>query len=304
MAPYEKFESRMARVLTPGRRRALFHGLVLAGWLFVFLNIPKFIATGLPGRDAIAYWSVDLANPYAGGLDTFGYFPYSPPAAQIASLFHLLPWPVFIGLWWTMLLGVLAWIGGGLRSLIVLLAIPPVFLEVLYGNIHILLAAAVVLGFRWPAAWSFVLLTKVTPGIGLLWFAVRREWRALIVAVGATLAIAGVSFAMVPDLWWQWFGSLTSAQSVPVPWGHAIAVALPIRLAIAIPLVLWGAWTDRRWTVAVAATLALPVLWTAGLSMLVAVVALRRDEAAESRKTSAVTALQRPTSDWAPEGRT
>ena len=28
---------------------------------------------------------------------------------------------------------------------------------------------------RWPAAWAFVLLTKMTPGIGLLWFAFRRD---------------------------------------------------------------------------------------------------------------------------------
>ena len=45
------------------------------------------------------------------------------------------------------------------------------------GNISLLLAVAMVIGFRWPAAWAFVILTKVTPGIGLLWFAVRRAWR-------------------------------------------------------------------------------------------------------------------------------
>ncbi len=49
------------------------------------------------------------------------------------------------------------------------------------------------IGFRYPAAWSLILLTKITPGIGLLWFAVRREWRALAIALGATAAIASVS---------------------------------------------------------------------------------------------------------------
>ena len=43
---------------------------------------------------------------------------------------------------------------------------------------------AIVLGFRWPFTWAFVLLTKVTPGVGLLWFAVRREWRSLAIALG------------------------------------------------------------------------------------------------------------------------
>lgn len=35
---------------------------------------------------------------------------------------------------------------------------------------------------------------------------------------------------------------------------------------------VWGARTDRRWTVIVAATLALPVLWIAGLAMLIGVI--------------------------------
>ena len=45
------------------------------------------------------------------------------------------------------------------------------------GNIHLLLGAVIVAGFRWPWLWALPLLTKVTPGVGLLWFALRREWR-------------------------------------------------------------------------------------------------------------------------------
>jgi hypothetical protein len=43
-------------------------------------------------------------------------------------------------------------------------------------------------------------------------------------------------------------------------------------MAVAVVVVVWGARTDRRWTVVVAATLALPVLWIAGLATLVGVV--------------------------------
>lgn len=285
--------SRLTRVLTPSRRRAIFHGLVLGGWLFVVLNIPRFIEAGLPGRDAITYWIVDPANPYRGNYGAIEFFPYSPPAALVSSLLAALPWPVFLVAWWGVLLGVLAWIGGSWRSLIVLLAIPPVFLDVLYGNIHVLLAAAVVLGFRWPVAWSFVLLTKITPGIGLLWFAIRREWRALILAGAATIVISGAAFLVAPGLWTQWFGALTAAQAREIPWGHAIAVPLPLRLAVAVPLVAWGAWTNRRWTVPVGATLALPVLWTAGLAMLVAVVAVRRDRLSVEPTENALEAAAR-----------
>jgi hypothetical protein len=41
-------------------------------------------------------------------------------------------------------------------------------------------------------------------------------------------------------------------------------------------LVVWGARTDRRWTVVVAATLALPTLWFHGFAMLAGVIALQR----------------------------
>ena len=58
--------------------------------------------------------------------------------------------------------------------------------------------------FRWPGTWSFVLLTKVTPGIGLLWFAARREWRNLAIALGVTAAIVAVSMAIDPALWRSW----------------------------------------------------------------------------------------------------
>ena len=69
-------------------------------------------------------------------------------------------------------------------------------MELAGGNIHLLLAAAIVLGFRWPWTWSLVLLTKITPGIGLLWFVVRREWRNLTIALGGTAAIVAVSFVL------------------------------------------------------------------------------------------------------------
>ena len=49
-----------------------------------------------------------------------------------------------------------------------------------------------------------------------------------------------------------------------------VPVPLLVRLPLAAALVWWGATTDRRWTVPVAATLALPTIWIHGLAMLVA----------------------------------
>ena len=62
-------------------------------------------------------------------------------------------------------------------------------------------------------------------------------------------------------------------------WSSVFLVTAPlavVALIMAIVLVTWGARTDRRWTVVVAATLALPTLWFHGLAMLVGVVAIQR----------------------------
>ncbi len=54
-------------------------------------------------------------------------------------------------------------------------------------------------------------------------------------------------------------------------------IPLLVRLPVAIAIVVWGARTDRRWTVPVASMLALPALWYGGLSMLLAVIVLQRE---------------------------
>lgn len=227
------------------------------------------------GYDAHAYWGYPRAPLYGEpGVSVAGMdlYRYSPAFVPLLTLFTILPWPVFVTLWITALFIVYVWLVGSWW--LPLLAFAPFLIEVRMANVHLLLAAAIVLGFRWPAAWSFVLLTKVTPGIGLLWFAVRREWRSLVVALGATVAIAAVSFVLAPSDWVDWFVSLarTSQDDPPL----SIHVPLVWRLLAAATLVVWGARTDRRWTVMVAATISLPTLWVHGFAMLAGVIALRR----------------------------
>jgi hypothetical protein len=144
---------------------------------------------------------------------------------------------------------VVAWLGR--RWSLALLVFVPIVWDGYLGNIEILLAAAMVIGFRKPAAWSFVLLTKVTPGIGLLWFVARREWRNLAIALGATAVIVGISFAIAPGLWLEWPRSILAVQGRPSP------VTTVARVLAAALLVIWGARTNRPWTVIVAGTLAL-----------------------------------------------
>lgn len=250
--------------LRPMRDGAIVACLVLAAGLAFGL-----LQTGV---DAHAYWAADPLDPYGGtspGLQD-AYF-YAPPFAQVLGPLHLLPWPWFIGLWTLLLTASLVWQAGLWTGFAILLV--PVFADLTVGNIHLLLGAAIVAGFRWPWLWALPLLTKVTPGIGLVWFVVRREWRNLAIALGATAAVSLVSFVLAPSLWFQWIGVLMDAARAP-DFVFIIPIDFWIRAIAALALVSLGALTDRPWTVPVASMLALPILWVNGMAMLVAVVPL------------------------------
>jgi hypothetical protein len=224
------------------------------------------------GVDAHAYWAADPFDPYGVTQPAVqdAYF-YTPAFAQLLGPLHLLPWPWFITLWTLLLTAALVWQAGLWTGFVLLLV--PVFAELTLGNVHFLLGVAIVAGFRWPWLWSLPILTKVTPGVGLLWFALRREWRSLAIALGTTAAISTISFVIAPGLWFDWIRVLGAATKAHDP---AVFIAIPfwLRAIAALALVSWGALTDRRWTVPVASMLALPILWVNSLAMLVAVIPL------------------------------
>ncbi|MDQ3448726.1 MAG: glycosyltransferase 87 family protein [Chloroflexota bacterium] len=254
------------------RRRALRDGLLLAGWMvgaWIMLAIPA--AGRSLGYDAYSYWFVDLAERYALAQDSLyalGAFRYAPPVGLVFGLLATLPWWLFLWLWMALSLGSALWLGGS--RAVVILALPPVALELYHGNVHLLMAAAIVLGFRHPWAWAFVLLTKITPGIGLLWFAVRREWRPLAIALLATAAVCVASFIWAPALWQDWLATLGPSASRSAD--LSVPPSLPVRLAFAAMLVTWGARTDRPWTVGMACMLGLPNLWPHGVVVALAAV--------------------------------
>ena len=249
--------------------------VAIGGWALIVVFSDPWGRLWGTGQDARCYWQATLANPYlhSDWNDPIAYV-YSPAFLQLVSPLTALPWQAFVAVWTAILLAAVRFLTGP-RLLAAGLLFPFTAMEVAGGNVSLLLAAAIVLGFRWPAAWSLVLLTKITPGIGLLWFAVRREWRSVAIALGATAAIAAISFVVLPDQWRSWVdvvirnvaaGKSGTWASLPVP--------LWIRLPVAAALVVWGARTDRRWTVPVASMVALPALWYGGLSMLLAVIPL------------------------------
>lgn len=271
---------RLAWVGHPSRARALRDGLVVAGLLFAaylfFVEAPR---TQTVGFDAFSYWSVNLSQPYGQVVGSLDFFPYTPVAARLFAPASLLSWPQFWFVWSLVLVGTLAWLGW--RSTLVLLAFPPVAIELYHGNIDLLIAAAIALGFRYPAAWAFPLLTKASPGIGIVWFLVRREWRSLGIALGTTGVILAASLALDGRLWVDWLrDNVLAGLTTPVA-SPSIPIPMWLRLPVALGLVAWGARTDRRWTVPVGATLALPVLWYSGAAILAALPALDRPQLRE-----------------------
>jgi glycosyl transferase family 87 len=252
------------------RLRAIRDGLIISGWLATgfALVVVTSIAHSM-GYDAYSYWSIDFSDLYGRAMSSnfaLGAFRYAPPIAFLFAGLGALPWWLFLWLWLALMVALVFWLGG--RWALVLLALPPIALELYHGNIHLLIAAAIVLGFRYQWTWAFVLLSKVTPGVGVLWFAARREWRSFAIALGATLAISVATYIVAPHYWREWLDSIVS--NLNEPQFYSVPPPAPIRLPLAALLVVWGARTDRPWTVGLAATLGLPIIWPHGLCVALA----------------------------------
>jgi hypothetical protein len=279
----------VARWPVSPRLRALRDGAVIAGLLFgAYLFVIVAPQARSVGFDALSYWIYSIDDPYRITHGTMGSFVYSPVAARLFQLDSLLPWWQFLWLWLAGLLATTIWLGG--RRWLWVLAFPPVALELYHGNVHLLIAAAIALGFRYPAAWAFVLLTKVTPGVGLLWFLVRREWRNLAIALGVTAVLVAVSLAVDFRLWQEWLDKELLVSLRQPPDQPQIPIPLWLRLPAAALVVAWGARTNRKWTVPLSAAIAMPVLWIAAFATLAALAALNRPELAERVKGEATRA--------------
>jgi hypothetical protein len=289
----DRLARNLDRVLVLARRGAGPIAIITVFSLAIALvvGLPETPPTWMSG-DGRTYWEAMRANdPYESArLGEVGAYLYSPAFRLVLAPILLLPWPVFAF--------VLAAAGGvaarvlgsraaGARPWLWVPIGIVAALDILVGNINLLLAAAIVAGFRWPAAWSFVVLTKVTPGIGVLWFAVRREWRQLGIALAATLLIIGLSGTLSLDGWIDWMAVLLNNTHVGALNGD-IAIPAVVRFPIALLLIAWGARRNQRWVVPIACVLLLPAVWPAGLAILVGCAALsgRETEARENPPTS------------------
>jgi hypothetical protein len=221
------------------------------------------------GADADNFWIIDLADPYREPWGGGRAFVYSPAFAQLISPLTLLPYDAFYKVWTAISLSALAWLLTPIGAAIALL-IPLVRAEVEGGQVHLWLAVICAIGLRYPAAWSFGLLTKVTPGVGLLWFAARREWRALRLATVVTVGVVAVSALIDPAAWRDWLRLLSESGTQHMgnlAWSEWPAL---FRVPIAAGLVVMAAWRNRPAALPIILCFALPAIWPGALSMVLA----------------------------------
>src|SRR5262245_51148072 len=179
------------------RDRLLRDGFIILSVVLVGLRLFA-IEPWADSVDAYAYWTTRSGDFYAAA-DTgrIGAYLYSPAFAQLLTPLTWLPLNVFTAIWTAVNCAAL-WYLMRRWSLVSLLFLPIPF-EIISGNVHLLYAVAIAVAFRgvrWASSWLLMFITKVTPFVGVLWFAVRREWRAFAWAVGVTAAVVAVSYAL------------------------------------------------------------------------------------------------------------
>ena len=266
---------RVARWRERGRGRDLAIGafVVAAGVLVAFrlFNVYPWNAAVF---DLRTYWAtrfgIDFSAEHAGPA---GAYLYSPAFAQLISPLTALPLPVFAAVWTAIGAALLYWMTG--RHSIVFFILPAILITIVQGQLDLMFAAVAVVGMRYPAVWALPLLTKVTPGVGLVWFLVRREWRSLGIALAATVAIVAISARIDPHAWLGWFALLGRSEFPDINDGLLfVPIALAVRFPIAVAIVAWGAATNRPWTIPIAVTLGMPIVWLNSPTILVGILPL------------------------------
>ncbi|MCU6479046.1 glycosyltransferase family 87 protein [Arthrobacter sp. A2-55] len=223
----------------------------------VFVSARHLVTGSVIGQDSHAYWLAAQGEPsYGAAPGQRDAYLYSPAFVAAIKPLALLPWPLFCAAWFAIEAAVVVWLVKPLRAYwavpVALLCIP----ELVVGNVYILLAATAVVGMRKPAAWAFAVLTKVTTGVGFLWFAARGDWKRLFQGVGGMVLIFAIFYAIDPTAWNAWVRFLFNYRDGTPD----SSISFIMRCIIAVVLVIVGA--RKRWAfiIAPAMVLASPVL--------------------------------------------
>jgi hypothetical protein len=241
----------------------------LAG-VIVLASVAYLQTTTGDGGDLVGFHRAWHGGLYEIPWHQSGAFVYSPAAGALLWPFGHIPFQLFAILWVYAQLAALAWLVGVPMAAVLAVFLVPVVRDLESGNIHLFLAVAVAMGVRHPAAWSAVLLTKVTPGVAIGYHLGARQWRALAVAVGVTAGIVGIGVLIAPGLWLDWLELLRSAAGQPPHQNDQLPVPLVIRLPVALGVAVVAGWRGWAWAVPIAAVLGMPSVWLSSFCILLA----------------------------------
>jgi hypothetical protein len=280
----------LASLRTPTRERALRHGLWVGAALALLIALTILMSTHF-GLDSHAYWLAWRHDGlYTVGPNQLDAYLYSPAFAQLIWPLAQLPWPAFCTLWFAATAATYVWLLVPLDRKWRLPLLCMCSLDLVAGNIWAFFALVLVFGLSYPAAWALPLLTKITPFVGVVWFAVRREWRSFAIALAAPAAIVAASVAAAPGLWADWIDFLRHADDASDPTAVDLtpmlhpptAVYLAVMLPIAIAITVFAARRNRPWLLPVALLFAMP-FFTANAFVLLAAIPRVRLRASHPR---------------------
>jgi hypothetical protein len=273
-------------VWTPLRLRALRHGLWV-GAAFTLLLAVADLTSSRFGFDAHAYWAAWRHDGlYTAAPQQLDAYLYSPAFAQAIWPLAQLPWSVFCLAWTAGVVATYVWLLAPLeaRWRIPLLAL--CILDMISGNVWAFFALVLVFGLRYPAAWAFPVLTKVTPIVGPVWFLARREWGSLALVIATMLGITAISFAIAPGLWIDWVRFLAHADDAGGPAATSLrshfhpptAALLAIELPVSIAITVFAARRNRPWMLPIAMLFAMPAFTANAFVMLAAIPRIREQQ--------------------------
>ena len=186
-----------------------------------------------PG-DSLAYWIAGhrlatgqpIYAPPEIAFEPFAYH-YPPPLAQVlAPITLVVPALAFCVIYrGLVLLALWDLAGRSMLKMLALIAFVPVAVAVRIENVELFMAVGIVLGLRrWPWLFAIGTLIKVSPGLGIVYLALRRRWRDVAVSALVGAVITGFSVALAPDLWRSFLDAITGRADmvgnslIPVPY--------------------------------------------------------------------------------------
>ena len=240
--------------------------------------------------DEHAYWLAGqrvlagqpLYDPTAASNTPYAYW-YPPIFAQVlAPITAVVPSALFSIAWIGLMLGCLWWLSG--RNLLVALAMcafPPIAVEFVSRNVHLVIAVLLVLGLRrWGGWFSVGAAMKLAPVLGIPYLALRGRVREAVVAALFGFVLLVISVVLAPDLWRQFIDVLRARG--PGDASALLPVPYAARFVVGAVLTVIAARIEPRYgepLLVVAVTLALPTLWLTAFATLAAIVPLFREPA-------------------------